>query len=87
MGPGTSLATIIKKFGIIYGNVGLYDLLMWYFYRADQGEEVTVTSFATRIEGVLSQVRDKFPKSNPTFQGTETPHGQTVPWQSKKHKG
>ena len=65
MGPGASLDTIIKKFSIIYGNVKSYDLLMGDFYRADQGEEETVTSFATRIEGLLSQVRDKFPNQIP----------------------
>ena len=35
------------------------------FYRADQGEVETVTSFATRIEGLLSQIRDKFPDQIP----------------------
>ena len=65
MGPSASLDTIIKKFSIIYGNVKSYDLLMVDFYRADQGEEETVTSFATRIEGLLSQVRDKFPNQIP----------------------
>ena len=65
MVPGASLDTIIRKFGIIYGNVKSYDLLMGHFYRADQGEEETVTSFATRIEGLLSQVRDKFPNQIP----------------------
>ena len=59
------LDTIITKFSIIYGNVKSYDLLMGDFYRADQGEEETVTSFATWIEGVLSQVRDKFPNQIP----------------------
>ena len=34
-------------------------------YRAGQGGEETVTSFATRIEGLLSQVRDKFPNQIP----------------------
>ena len=65
MGPGASLDTIIKKFSIIYGNVKSYDLLMGDFYRADQGQKETVTSFATRIEGLLSQVRDKFPNQIP----------------------
>ena len=64
MGPGASL-DIIKKFNTIYGNVKSYDLLMGDFYRADQGEEETVTSFARRIEGLLSQVRDKFPNQIP----------------------
>ena len=65
MGPNTSLDTIIKKLSIIYGNVKSYDILMGDFYRADQGEEETVTSSATRIEGLLSHVRDKFPNQIP----------------------
>ena len=67
MGPGASLDTIIKKFSIIYGNVKSYDLLMGDLYRADQVEEETVTSFATWIEGLLSQVRDKFPNQIPLY--------------------
>ena len=35
------------------------------FYRANQGEEETVTSFATCIEGLLSYVRDKYPQQIP----------------------
>ena len=31
------------------------------FYRADEGQDETVTSFAVQIGGLLSQVRDKFP--------------------------
>ena len=65
MGPGTSLDTIIKKFFIIYGNVKSYDLLMRDFYRADQREEETVTSFAMWMEGLLSQIRDKCPDQIP----------------------
>ena len=61
MGPDASLDTIIKKFSIIYGNVKSYDILMDDFYHADQGEDETVTSFATHIEGLLSYVRSKFP--------------------------
>ena len=61
MGPDASLDTIIKEFSIIYGNVKSYDILMGDFYCADQGEDETVTSFATNIEGLLSYVRDKFP--------------------------
>ena len=61
MGPDASLDTIIKTFTIIYGNVKSYDILMGNFYRADQGEDKTVTSFSTQIEGLLSHFRDKFP--------------------------
>ena len=49
MGPDASLDTIIKKFSIIYGNVNSYDILMGDCYHADQGEDETVTSFATHI--------------------------------------
>ena len=65
MGPNASLDTIIKKFRIICGNFKSYNILMGDFYRADQGEDETVTSFATRIEGLLSHVGDKFPNQIP----------------------
>ena len=38
MGPDVPLDTIMKKFTIVYGNVKSFDLLMWDFYCADQGE-------------------------------------------------
>ena len=62
MGPDVPLDTIIKKFAIVYGNVKSFDLLMWDFYRADQGEEESIPSFATQVEGLLSQICDKFPE-------------------------
>ena len=65
MGPNVPLDLIIKKFTIIYGNVKSFDLLMRDFYRADQGEDETIPSYATRIEGLLSQIRDKFPDKLP----------------------
>ena len=62
MGPDVPLDTIIKKFTIVYGNVKSFDLLMRDFYRADQGEEESIPSFATWVEGLLSQIHDKFPE-------------------------
>ena len=62
MDPEVTLESIIKKFSIIYCNVKSYDILMGDFYHATQGEEETVTSFATCIEGLLSNVRDKYPQ-------------------------
>ena len=44
----------IDKFTIIYGNVKSFDLLMRDFYKADQGEDETIPSFATKIEGIPS---------------------------------
>ena len=65
MGPGATLDTIIKNFSIIYENVKSHDILMGDFYHANQGEDETVTSFATHIEGLLSYVRDKYPHQIP----------------------
>ena len=65
MGPDVPLDLIIKKFTIIYGNVKSFDLKMRDFYRADQGEDESIPSYATRIEGLLSQIRDKFPDQLP----------------------
>ena len=64
MGPNVPIDTIIKKFTILYGNVKSFDLLMQDFYCTDQGEE-TIPSFATGIEGLLSQIRDRFPDKLP----------------------
>ena len=65
MQPDVPLDTTIKKFTIVYGNVKSFDLLMWDFYCADQGEEETIPSLATWIEGLLSQIRDRFPNQLP----------------------
>ena len=65
MGPSVPLAMIHKKFTYIYGNVKSFDLLMRDFYRADQREDETIPTYATRIEGILSQIRDKFPDQLP----------------------
>ena len=56
---------IIKKFTIVYGNVKSFNLLMRDFCQAYQREEETIPSFATRIEGLLSQIRDRFPDQLP----------------------
>ena len=71
MGPDASLDTIIKKCSIIYAIVKSYDILMGDFYCTHQGEDETVTSFATCIEGFLSYVRDKFPNQIPLVKEQE----------------
>ena len=65
MGPNVPLDMILKKFTIIYGNVKSFNLLMSDFYRADQREDKTIPSFAARIEGLLSQISDRFPSQFP----------------------
>ena len=62
LGSDVPLDTIIKKFTIVYGNVKSFDLLMWDFYHADQGEEGSIPSFATWVEGLLSQIHDRLPE-------------------------
>ena len=62
MGPDVLLDTNIRKFTIVYGNVKSFDLLMRDFYRADQWEGESIPSFATWVEGLLSQIHDKFPE-------------------------
>ena len=61
MGPNVPLDMILKKFTIIYDNVKSFNLLMRDFYRADQGEDEIIPSFGTRIERLLSQIKDRFP--------------------------
>ena len=65
MGPNVPLDMILKKFAIIYGNVKSFDLLLRDFYRADQGEDEAIPSYATRIEGLSCQIRDRFPDQLP----------------------
>ena len=65
MGPVVPLDTIIKKITTVYGNVKSFDLLMWDFYCTDQSEEESISSFATQIQGLLSQIRDRFPDKLP----------------------
>ena len=71
MGPNVLLDMIIKNVTIVYGNVKSFDLLMRDFYQADQRKEKTIPSFATRIEGLLFQIREWF---------QEAPEGSSVPW-------
>ena len=62
LGLDVQFDTIIKKFTIVYGNVKSFDLLMQNFYCTDQGEEESIPSFATQVEGLLSQIYDRFPE-------------------------
>ena len=65
MGPDVLLDMIVKEFAIGYGNVKSFELLIRDCYCADQGEEETIPSFAIQIEGLLSQIRDRFPDQLP----------------------
>ena len=65
----------------MYSNVKSFSLLMKDFYRADQGEDETIPSFGTRIEGLLSQIGDRFPNQLPHQGGPEALQGLPVPWE------
>ena len=43
------------------------------FYQADQGEEESIPSYATQVEGLLSQIWDTFQDKLTHPKGTETP--------------
>ena len=46
-------------------------MLMTDFYRADQGEEESVISCASCVEGLLPEIRDKFPDQIPLQKGQD----------------
>ena len=54
------------------------------FYRADQGEDESIPSYATRIEGLLSQIRDKFPDQLPLQEEQRLLKDHLFPWE---HEG
>ena len=56
------------------------------FYRADQGEDESIPSYATRIEGLLSQIRDKFPDQLPLQEEQRLFKGPPVPWEQERHQ-
>ena len=65
LGPDVSLDIIVKKFTIMYQSVKSFDWLMRDLYKADQEEDETIPSFANKIEGLLSRIRERFPDQIP----------------------
>ena len=61
MSPTTSVAHILQKVTIIFGTVASFDILMQNFYKVTQGNHEKVLSFATRLEGILNQIRLQCP--------------------------
>ena len=61
LGLDVSLDTITKKITFIYGSVKSFDLLMRDFYRAEQEEDELAPSFANKIKGLLSRIKEKCP--------------------------
>ena len=59
IGPTASVSEILQKLTVILGTVASFDVLMQNFYKVTQGNHKKVPSFATRLEGTLSQIRLK----------------------------
>ena len=53
------------------------------FYRAEQGEDETIPSDATRIEGPLSHIRDKFPDQLPLQEEQKLLENRLFHWSRK----
>ena len=87
MRPDVPLDTIWKKFTIVYGNVKSFGLLMRDLYHADQGEEESIPSFVTRMEGLLSQIRDKYLEKFTHPEEQRLLKDWAVPWMQKEYPG
>ena len=61
MGPTTSVAHILQKLTVIFGTAALFDVLMQNFYNVTHSNHEKVPSFATRLEGMLYQIRLQCP--------------------------
>ena len=65
MGPTASMAHIshiLQMLTIIFGTMVSSDVLMQNFYKVTQGNHKKVSSFTTRLEGSLSQIRLQCPR-------------------------
>ena len=62
MGPTASIDHILWKCSVIFGIVASFDVLMQNFYMVTQGNNEKVSSFAARLEGILSQIQLQCPR-------------------------
>ena len=61
MGPTAGVSKILEKLSVIFGTVASFDVLMQNFYKIMQGGNEKVSSFATRLDGTLNQIRIRCP--------------------------
>ena len=59
MGPTNSVAHILRKLSVIFGTVASFDAE---FYKVLQGNNKKIPFFATRLEGILNQIRLQCPR-------------------------
>ena len=62
IGPTTSMTHMFQKLAVIFGTVASFDTLMQNFYMVTLGNHEKIPSFATRLEGTLSQIRLQCPR-------------------------
>ena len=62
MGPTTSVTHNLQTLAVIFGSVVSFDILMQNFYKVTQGNHEKVSSFATKLEGTLNQIRLQCPR-------------------------
>ena len=60
MGPTAGVSEILEKLSVIFGTVTFFDVLMQNIYKILEGKEM-VSSFATKLEGTLNQIRIQCP--------------------------
>ena len=75
MGPTASVSEILEKLSVIFGTVVSFDMFMQNFYKITQGSSKKVPLFATRLEGILNQIRLRCPWQIPNHE---------VPWHPKE---
>ena len=61
MGLTASVSDILEKLSVIFGTMASFDVLMQNFYKITQRNNKKVPSFATRLEGILNQIRLRCP--------------------------
>ena len=62
LGKSPSLAKILAKLKVVYGDVSGVDSLMRKLYRMEQSPKESVSAFSTRLEGVLNEISERHPQ-------------------------
>ena len=61
LGSDVSVAKMISELETIYGTIVSSDVLMQNYYKISMDPKELVQAYVTRMEGVLNQIRTKFP--------------------------
>ena len=85
MGPTVSMVHILQKLAVIFGTVVSFDVLMQNFYKVTQGNHEKVPSFATRLEGTLTQIRLQCPGRITDQEVQQHLKRSSLPWGLQAH--